>query len=65
MLVLTRKNGEQIRIGADVVLTVIQIDRGKVRLGIEAPKEVNIVRVEIDDFRKEQEDGPPTQRPAG
>ncbi|MBI3618892.1 carbon storage regulator, partial [Candidatus Peregrinibacteria bacterium] len=38
MLVLTRKRGEKIRIGEDIILTVVEIDRGKIRLGIEAPR---------------------------
>ena len=47
MLVLTRKVGEKIWIGEDICLTVVQVDRGKVRLGIEAPKDVNIRRAEL------------------
>lgn len=47
MLVLTRKIGEKIMIGDDIVLTVVQIDRGKIRLGIEAPKSMPIVRSEL------------------
>jgi carbon storage regulator len=48
MLVLTRKVGEKIWIGEDVCLTVVQVDRGKVRLGIEAPRDVNIRRAELE-----------------
>lgn len=47
MLVLTRKVGEQIFIGDDVCLTVVQVERGKVRIGIEAPRDINIRRSEI------------------
>lgn len=47
MLVLSRKIGEKINIGNDIVLTVIDIDRTKVRLGIEAPKSVSVHRHEI------------------
>ena len=47
MLVLTRKQGEQIRISDNVVITVVSIKGGHVRLGIEAPKEVPIVRTEL------------------
>jgi carbon storage regulator len=49
MLVLTRLLHESIRIGDDIFVTVTRIDRDKVRLGIEAPESVNIVRCEIDD----------------
>ena len=48
MLVLTRKVGESIRIGADVVVTMVQVGPGKVRLGIVAPKETLILRDELE-----------------
>ncbi len=48
MLVLTRKEGEKIRIGKDIFITALKTERGKVRLGIEAPKDVDIIREEID-----------------
>ncbi len=47
MLVLTRKLGEKIYIGDNICLTVIEIQRGKIRLGIEAPGNVLIVRGEL------------------
>ncbi|MBI3618712.1 carbon storage regulator [Candidatus Peregrinibacteria bacterium] len=47
MLVLTRKRGEKIRIGEDIILTVVEIDRGKIRLGIEAPRKVLVLRQEL------------------
>lgn len=47
MLVLARKLGEKIRIGDDVWITVVDIDGGKVRLGVEAPKSVPIYRQEL------------------
>lgn len=47
MLVLTRKLGERVMIGNDIVVTIVEIDRGKIRLGIEAPKNVLIYREEI------------------
>jgi len=47
MLVLTRKTNESIIIGEDIVLTVIEIRSGKVRLGINAPREVSVHRREI------------------
>ena len=39
MLVLSRKLGERILIGDRIVVTVVKLDRGQVRLGIEAPPE--------------------------
>jgi carbon storage regulator len=47
MLVLTRKVGEKIRIGSDVVVTLVRIQGEKVRIGIEAPIEVVIHREEV------------------
>ena len=47
MLVLARKQGESIRIGEDVVLTVLHIGRGRVQIGIEAPRDVPIRREEL------------------
>jgi carbon storage regulator len=47
MLVLTRKALEKIQIGPDITVTVVEV-RGKyVRLGIEAPKNVQVVRSEL------------------
>ena len=47
MLVLSRKLGEVISIGDDITITVVDIDRGKIRLGIEAPRNVPIWREEL------------------
>ena len=47
MLVITRKLGERIAIGDDITITLIEIKRSQVRLGIEAPKNISIYRQEI------------------
>ena len=47
MLVLTRKQGEQIRIGDNVVITVVRTKGKGVRLGIQAPAHVPVLRGEI------------------
>ena len=44
---LSRKPGETIRIGDNVVLTIVRIGPNTVKIGIEAPKEMNIVREEL------------------
>jgi len=51
MLVLSRRKGEAIRIGDDVVITVVRIKHGdnSVGLGIEAPREVSVHRQEVYD----------------
>ena len=47
MLVLTRKLNEKIRVGDDIVVTIIQIDKGSVKIGFEAPDNVAIYRDEV------------------
>lgn len=47
MLVLSRKQGESILVGDDVRLTVVRIEGSIVRLGIEAPREITVLREEI------------------
>ncbi len=47
MLVISRKHSEVVFIGADIAITIVSIDRGKVRLGIAAPKDVPILRSEL------------------
>lgn len=48
MLVLSRKEGEQIVIGRDIVVSVQRLSGNRVRLGIIAPPETRVVRAEID-----------------
>jgi carbon storage regulator CsrA len=47
MLVLTRKQQEQIHIGDDVTITILKIKGRAVRLGIEAPRELKVIRGEL------------------
>ena len=47
MLILTRKSGEKIRIGKDIIVSVISKGNGLLKLGIEAPREISIYREEI------------------
>ena len=47
MLVLTRKLMEKLFIGDDICVTVVRLEGGQVRLGIEAPREVSVVRAEL------------------
>lgn len=47
MLVLSRKKEEEIRIGDEITIKVISIKGGGVRLGIDAPKDISIVRSEL------------------
>jgi carbon storage regulator len=51
MLVLTRKTGERIHIGLDIAITIVQVHGNRVRIGIEAPQGVSVVRGELTHFR--------------
>jgi len=48
MLVLTRKASEEILIGDDIKITLVRVRGNSVRVGIEAPREIRVVRAEID-----------------
>jgi len=54
MLVLTRRSQESIIIDGDIKITVLGVEHGNVKLGFEAPDDVNIVREELlrDDHSK-------------
>lgn len=56
MLVLSRNKGEQIVVADNVVITVVEIRGDKVRLGIEAPKEVSVHRKEVWDAIRREKD---------
>jgi carbon storage regulator CsrA len=56
MLVLTRKAGEKIIIGSEITVTVVALDSKRVRIGIEAPDHIRILRSELQDGFK---DSPP------
>ena len=47
MLVLTRRIGEEILIGENIRVQVVEVQRGRVRLGISAPGDVHILRAEL------------------
>ncbi|MBN9655907.1 carbon storage regulator CsrA [Halobacillus sp. GSS1] len=47
MLVLNRREGETVRVGDDITITVLGVEGGQVKLGIEAPKSVGIHRQEV------------------
>jgi carbon storage regulator len=49
MLVLSRKQNERIRVGDSVVVTIVRVSGDKVRIGIEAPPDVRVLRDELDD----------------
>ena len=47
MLVLTRKSEEKIMIGKDIVISILDIEGSNVKIGIEAPKDTSILRMEV------------------
>ena len=47
MLILSRRNGESIRIGDEVIITVLQCKGGQVKIGINAPRDVAVHREEV------------------
>ena len=47
MLVLSRKLGQRFKVGQEVRVTIVKIDRNSVRIGIEAPGDVTVYREEI------------------
>ena len=47
MLVLSRKESERIRLGESIVITIVGISGDKVKIGIEAPREVLVLREEL------------------
>lgn len=56
MLVLSRKECEKIQLGDKITLTVVKVSGDKVRLGIEAPADIKVLRNELELF----DDGPRT-----
>ena len=55
MLVLSRKEGERVRLGDSIVLTVVKVAGDKVRLGIQAPSDVHVLREELELFTQPTE----------
>ena len=62
MLVLTRKPRQQIMIGDNIVINVVEVQGDNVRIAIDAPKEIKIYRGEI--YRAIQEESQKTAAPA-
>ena len=63
MLVLSRKKDEKIVIGDSITLMVIEIRGDKVRLGIEAPRDVTVHREEVYEAIKREQAGEPKPNP--
>ncbi|HJT32033.1 MAG TPA: carbon storage regulator [Pirellulales bacterium] len=50
MLVLSRRENERIKLGDSIVVTVVRLSGDKVRLGIEAPADIVVLREELESF---------------
>ena len=50
MLVLSRKVSQQILVGSDIRITIVKVERNQVRIGIDAPDHVTILRGELLEF---------------
>ena len=54
MLIITRKKGESLMIGDDIEITISKIEDGSVKVGINAPKSISILRKELYEQVKEE-----------
>ena len=67
MLVLSRKLMEKVYIGDDICVTVVRLENGQVRLGIDAPRHIPVVRAELQDQTRGRRGASPSRssdRPA-
>ncbi len=55
MLVLSRKTGERLKLGDSIVVTILELSRGKVRIGIQAPPNVVVLRDELEPVLSDDE----------
>jgi len=53
MLVLSRREGERIKLGDSIVITVVGVSGDKVRVGVEAPNNVVVLREELQPYERE------------
>lgn len=64
MLVLSRKATERIRLGDNIVVTVVRVSGDRVRLGIEAPPDVLVLRDELEPRSRTDDQEPPLRASA-
>jgi len=57
MLILTRRVGEALMIGKDIIVTVLSVNGNQIRIGIKAPKDIPVHREEVYE-RIEREERP-------
>jgi carbon storage regulator CsrA len=52
MLVLSRKQGESLRIDSNIRVVVVSLSKGRVKLGIDAPDHIRVLRTELADWEE-------------
>ena len=52
MLILMRRAGESIRIGDDITVKIVSLERNRVRVGVNAPREVRVDREEVAEKKR-------------
>jgi carbon storage regulator len=57
MLVLSRREGERIKLGDSIIITVVGVSGDKVRVGVEAPSNVVVLREELQPYLRDDADG--------
>ena len=55
MLVLSRKERQSIRLGDDITVTIVRLTGDQVRLGIDAPREIRVLRDELEPHEEKKE----------
>jgi|TARA_Y100000758_G_C15971577_1_gene393445 carbon storage regulator len=55
MLVLSRKERQRIRLGDDITVTIVRLAGDQVRLGIDAPREIRVLRDELEPHEEKKE----------
>jgi len=48
MLILSRRESERVHLGDDIILTIVRVNGDKVRIGVEAPAHIKILRTELE-----------------
>ena len=60
MLVLTRKTNEEIVIGDNIRITIVEVAPGRVKIGVDAPKSVRVDRAEVHEKKQQEAAASPT-----
>lgn len=64
MLILSRKAGQKLQIGDNVSITILEVHGNTVRVGIEAPREIRVLRGELESWQSEPQKVLSHRRPA-